>query len=520
MRNFLICLLTIVCITVATATAQNVTSKIPIEKGERWWGGMTGLGDKMPFVKPTAKYDFKRDNLNNQTFPFFISNKGRYIYSEEPFVWEFDGQNFVIESVGKIEAIKAGKNLREAFVIASNSHFKPSGVVPPAIFFERAQWNTWIELIYDQNQAGIEAYASNIIANGFKPGVLMIDDNWQRDYGNFSFKAETFPDPKGMIDRLHKAGFKVMVWVSPFVSPDSPEYRYCSEKGYLVTQADGKTPAIVRWWNGASAVYNLTCPAAAAYLEGELRDAQAKYGIDGFKFDGGDVQFYETTTANAQTKAWQDLALRFPINELRASWGGGANGSVQRLGDKDYSWNALKLLIPEMVAGSMLGYPYMCPDLIGGGQYGSFRGVDRTKIDQTLIVRWAQASALMPMMQFSIAPWQILDQNNLKLVKQAAELHEKFAPYIMELANQAAKTGEPIVRPMEYIFPAQGFSDCKDQFMLGSKYMVAPVLNKDNSRTVRLPKGRWRDDMGKNYRGPVVIEINAPLSRLPYFELR
>ena len=32
-----------------------------------------------------------------------------------------------------------------------------------------------------------------------------------------------FPDPAGMIERLHKQGFKVMVWISPFVSADSPE---------------------------------------------------------------------------------------------------------------------------------------------------------------------------------------------------------------------------------------------------------------------------------------------------------
>lgn len=37
-----------------------------------------------------------------------------------------------------------------------------------------------------------------------------------------------------------------------------------------------------------------------------------------------------------------------------------------------------------------------------------------------------------------------------------------------------AKTGEPIIRHMEYAFPHQGFVDCRDQFMLGDKYLVAP----------------------------------------------
>lgn len=502
----------------STAMAQTVR-KIATEKGERWWGGFTAQGSLMPFVKPTAEFDFGSQNFNNQSAPFFVSNYGRYIYGETPFKWQFDGDEFLIDGAD-VEVARVGKNLREAFVVASNKHFKASGVMPPAIFFERAQWNTWIELLYDQNQTGIENYAWSVVKNGFKPGVLMIDDNWQRYYGNFDFRAEKFPDPKGMIDKLHELGFKVMVWVCPFVSADSPEYRELAKNGYLLCDKGTKTPRMVRWWNGVSAVYDLQNRDAVAHLEGGLRAAQQKYGIDGFKFDAGDVQFYDADLKNGQTVAWQELALKFPFNELRTAWGGGGQAAVQRLGDKDYSWGALRQLIPDMVAGSMLGYPYLCPDMIGGGQYGSFEGVDRSKLDQTLIVRWAQASALMPMMQFSVAPWKVLDVENLKLVKQAAELHEKFAPYILTFAGEASHSGEPIVRPLEYQFPKQGFSDCDDQFMLGSKYLVAPILNADGSRTVRLPRGTWTDDTGKRFRGPLVVSINAPLSRLPYFELK
>ena len=53
----------------------------------------------------------------------------------------------------------------------------------------------------------------------------MIDDNWQRYYGNFEFKAEKFPDARAMTDELHRLGFKVMLLISPFVSADSPEFR-------------------------------------------------------------------------------------------------------------------------------------------------------------------------------------------------------------------------------------------------------------------------------------------------------
>ncbi|MDR1517051.1 MAG: glycoside hydrolase, partial [Dysgonamonadaceae bacterium] len=141
------------------------------------------------------------------------------------------------------------------------------------------------------------------------------------------------------------------------------------------------------------------------------------------------------------------------------------------------------------------------------------------KFDQALIVRSAQVHTLMPMMQFSVAPWRILNSENLDIVRNMAQLHEKMSSYIMECARESAKTGEPIVRHLEYSFPNEGFAECKDQFMLGDKYMITPVVTNSNTRTVKLPKGRWKDDLGKIYQGGQTITIDVPLSRLPYFEM-
>ena len=197
----------------------------------------------------------------------------------------------------------------------------------------------------------------------------------------------------------------------------------------------------------------------------------------------------------------------------------GGQALVQRLGDKDYSWNALRLLIPDMIAAGLMGYAYTCPDLIGGGQFASFLNIDQSKMDQELIVRSSQLHALMPMMQFSVAPWRILDKKHLDICLNYARLHQKMGDYILSQARSSAKTGEPIVRHMEYTFPHQGFETCKDQYMLGDKYLVAPMVEKGTVRTVALPKGVWKDDIGKLHKGPKKIEIDVPLERLPYFEL-
>lgn len=488
-----------------------------------WWGAAVGLGHEQPYYDRPL-FDLNTEDANNQLVPLFLSSAGEYMWSDKPF--NFTVKNGVVRTSIPLIPVTAGTTLRDAYMAAQAKHFPPSGQLPDTLFFTMPQYNTWIELMYNQNQADILRYAHAVIDNGFPAGVLMIDDNWQRYYGNFQFKAERFPDAKAMIDELHRLGFKVMVWVCPFVSPDSPEYRELEEKGFLLRNPNGGT-AILNWWNGYSACYDLTNPKAAEYFVNILKQAQAEYGIDGFKFDAGDNNCYASTRIAAydkkatnvdHTTSWAKIGLQFPFNEYRACWKMGGQPLVQRLGDKDYSWKAVQQLIPQMCVAGLLGYAYACPDMIGGGQFTSFLGVTPENVDQALIVRSAQVHALMPMMQFSVAPWRILSPENLAIVQRMAKLHAEFGPYIMEYARKAAVTGEPIVRCMEYQFPHQGLAEVKDQFMLGDKYLVAPVVDDRLEREVRLPEGTWRDELGKKYKGGKTYTIAVPLERLPYFE--
>lgn len=508
------------------AGQTKVTSVIQPLANERWWGGLVGLGHQMPFGNQLALQDMARNNLNNQVTPFLLSSEGRYIWGEQPFQFEMkDGKLLIYSDTERLEAVSGGSTLKEAQQAASAKHFPASGQIPEESFFSLPQYNTWIELMYNQNQEDIMNYAHKALENGFPKGVFMIDDNWQRYYGNFDFKAEKFPNPKAMTDELHQMGFKVMLWVSPYVTADSPEFRQLESKGYLVKKKGTNQTAIIHWWNGYSACYDTTNPEALAYLTKQLQANQQQYGIDGFKFDGADVgymtpgayDFYDKeATPNTLMEKWAELGLSFPYNEFRASWKQGGQALVQRLGDKDYSWRATQMLIPDMLAAGLLGYYYTCPDMVGGGQFSAFLGV--TKFDEELIVRSCQVHALMPMMQFSVAPWRILSKENTAICARYAKLHHDMSGYILQLAKQASQTGEPIVRHMEYQYPHQGFVDCKDQYMLGDKYLVAPMLTSGTTRTVNLPKGRWKDDQGKTFKGPKVITVDVPLERLPYFE--
>ena len=156
-------------------------------------------------------------------------------------------------------------------------------------------------------------------------------------------------------------------------------------------------------------------------------------------------------------------------------------------------------------------------DVLMGAQFdvpaGSFKSDD-----QELIVRSAQCSALMPMMQFSVAPWRVLSEENMTICREMALLHAKMGPEILEMAKASANSGEPIVRPMEYMYPHQGFAEIKDQFLLGENILVAPVLEKGaRSRSVIFPPGEWRGDDGSLVEGPCTKTIDVPLARLPWY---
>ncbi|MET0636536.1 MAG: glycoside hydrolase family 31 protein [Chitinophagaceae bacterium] len=517
------------------ALSQSIPDSATILTGstEKWYGATVVGGTLMPFNNGFS-LDLNGDVKGNQAAPLLLSTDGRYAWSNSPFSFRVNEKSITIANLHDTLVIgKAGSTLASAFREASNRFFPASGKIPDPLLFTKPQYNTWIELVYNQNQEDILKYAHDIISNGFPPGVLMIDDNWAPYYGKFEFRKDRFSDPKKMVDELHSLGFKVMIWVCPFISPDSEVFRELKTKKLILLDGEGgkqlswekaTQPTLVNWWNGYSAVMDFTNPAAIDWFSAQLQHMVTSYGIDGFKFDAGDPEFYpvgsvsfKPVSQNDHTELWGLFGLKYPLNEYRAMWKRGGQPLAERLRDKTNSWEDLQKLVPDITTSGLLGYAFACPDMIGGGEFSSFIGKD--KLDQELIVRSAQSHALMPMMQFSVAPWRVLDTIHLKAVKSAVGIRETFVPLIMRLTLKAALTGEPIVRKMEYDFPNQGFADCNNQFMLGDSILVAPMDRSGTTRTILFPKGTWKGDDGTTVKGPAKKEVTVPLERLPWFRL-
>ena len=525
-----------VLLQVYTVFGQNIKNlELQIYPGEYWWAGISSLGHQTPYDATTVfSFDMWGDNKGNQAQPLLLSSKGRYVWSEQPIKYDFNkGTISVTVRDGEILSGTVGTNLRTAFEYVAKSFFPSNGKIPDPLLFTHPQYNTWIELMYNQKEEDILKYAQDILDKGYSPGVLMIDDNWQENYGIWEFSPRRFKDPKGMMKKLHAMGFKVMLWICPFVSADSEIFRALQKQRLLIldkdkTQdvlwADSKNKAaIIRWWNGASALVDLSNPKAQQWFKEKLDYLVNAYGVDGFKFDAGDARFYaqdiisyNAKIPNDHTNYFAELGLQYPLNEYRAAWKMAGLPLAQRLRDKTHKWSDLVKLIPDLMSQSVMGYAYTCPDMIGGGEYQSF--LNGAVIDEELVVRSAQVHALMPMMQFSVAPWRVLSKDNAAICLRMSKLHEEFGEHILNLAKEASQTGEPIVKPMELAFSGNGYELIKDQFVLGNDIIVAPVVEKGvRSRKVVLPIGTWQAEDGVKYSGGRTIEVSVPLERLPYF---
>jgi alpha-glucosidase (family GH31 glycosyl hydrolase) len=506
---------------------------LPLHHGERWWGGAVADGTAMPFGALAHHRDLAVNAGHvddptagaNQSAPLLMSDHGRYVWSADPFAFTVAPGRLTLRGKGIEFGAGETATLAGAFRAAAHRHFPPSGQPPDPALFTGPQYNTWMELPYTPNQQGVLDYVRGLLDAGFPPGVVMIDDRWSKDYGVWQFDPEAFPDPGGMVTALHDRGCRMMLWLVPFVSPDSATRRDLQARGLLVRRPDGRV-AIRTWWNGDSAILDVTHPEAVAWLTDQLDLLRDRYGVDGFKFDAGDLRDYRPDDVTfsgvdpaGQCEAWATVGLRYPFNEFRACWKMGGTPLAQRLHDKPATWDGhgLASLIPESIAQGLIGHPFVCPDMIGGGDL-EYAAVG---VDQELFVRYAQLAALHPMMQFSLAPHRVLDRDHLAAVRAAVDLRQSLVPDLLAMVRDAARTGEPILRSPSYDDPAAidpADPGIADHFTLGGRILVAPVLEPGaTSRRVRFPAGTWVAADGTRHVGPGRQDVPVTLSTIPWY---
>ena len=154
---------------------------------------------------------------------------------------------------------------------------------------------------------------------------------------------------------------------------------------------------------------------------------------------------------------------------------------------------------------------------LGGGETLSFNAAN-FRLAPPLFVRFAQCSALFPMMQFSAAPWHLMDRTQWELCRESAQLRVQMAEEIKRMTRHAAQTQEPILRHLAYGFPQGGYERLKDQLMLADDILVAPVLFKNaESPEAVFPPGSWLGANGCLIESPTRRRVKVSLSGLPWY---
>lgn len=529
-----------VALTLVTGLSRG-DETIGMAPGEQWWGAANYFGTNMPFTAGAdLLIDLRKENYNNQCAAFLISDRGRVLWCDDPCAIRMAKGTISVSTESPVAVEQLGTNLPTAYRAACARWFPPTGRSPDPKFIAAPQLNTWIELTYHQNEHDVLAYARSMLDHGVPPGVLMIDDTWQAGYGDWRFEPSRFPNPKGMMAELHEMGYRVMLWMCPYVGADLPAFRriawgvnpddargYPTRGGFLTDAATGATRPL-EWWNGYSAFLDFSHPNARTWFQETLDGLVRDYGVDGFKLDGADLSAYDLASCRAfdpkatngsLNNGYCAFALRYPFCEVRNLWRMQQMPVVVRLHDKPHEWASLERIVADMIAAGLLGQPFVCPDMVGGGEWKTF--IPGSPFDPELFIRSAQVHALCPMMQISASPWRVLSLEHQEIFSRIIALRQKFARKFVALSQRAGEDGEPILRNLEYNFPGQGYARIRDEFMMGGDLLVAPVLVKGQlKRRVVLPPGTWLSDIGETFVGPCDIWIATPLDRLPHFTLQ
>jgi alpha-D-xyloside xylohydrolase len=386
---------------------------------------------------------------------------------------------------------------------------------------------------------------------GLPASVLVIDSPWATNYNTFEINRLQFTDPESMVRHVHDQGFKLCLWLTAFINdttwtPSEPElvgkipqtaaanFEPAARAGYFLKNDSGGV-YLANWWKGRGGLIDFTNPAAAQWWQDQVRQA-IRLGADAFKADGGeggfidDARFANGEDAGVMRTRYAVLynqALETLIqhdlhgdgvlfsrsgsvgnHDLPFIWGGD-NSS-------DFGPNGLPSVVIAGLNAGMSGVALWANDL------GGYEKANRTPGDDTVFDRWTEFSALSPLMEvhsgINLGPWDYGPQA-LEIFRTYSRLHMSLFPYRYAAAEEAARTGMPLMRALVLLHPLDPEARAAtDEYYFGPDLLVAPVVTPGTERRVHLPEGMWIDYWsGATFHGPMDTVVNAPLERIPLF---
>ncbi len=510
---------------------MGTTMHISLASGGHWYGH--GFNHRQPYplnAEPVVNPHFAVNNIQS---PIWIASEGFAILANTVAPLDVrlnsEASGFLSISCPSKDVtieIFAGPTLPEAHQkLLKRLHWPPPS--PEKSLFGDSIFCTWTQYPRAISQDRILSMAHAIREHEYPCSVLTIDDRWESVFGELRF-SRNFPDPEMLIQDLHSLGFRVLLWVTPFVNCEAATFPFLAEKGWLAPRKEGGGPSLFQWWGGRAGIVDLSNPEARDWYRDQLLRLKNEVGIDGFKIDGGDAKYQplpEETAWNhpAGASGYVDLLLALfeevapGFCESRTGWLSQRRNIIWRQGGKDSHWgvdNGLQAMIHLSQHLGLLGYDVLIPDMIPGRVQTLVS--DLPLPSDELFIRWTEATAVMPMMQYSYFPWNYA-ATTATIAQRYAQLHKALEDY---LHRHASNRSIPLLRPLWYDAPeCAEFYAAGDTFLLGPDLLAAPVTRQGiTQRDLLLPPGQWRDLWtGKTFEGGRITGHPAPCPGIPLF---
>jgi len=353
---------------------------------------------------------------------------------------------------------------------------------------------------------------------------------------------KNYPDPKAMVDELHKENVHLMVSVWPFFRPGSRVYDDMAQKGFFIdkTKVAGFHPA-------GMALYDAFNPEARKYYWNLMDNALFKIGVDAWWLDttepetegreesillqnktgmGSGARYANlfplmTTSAVYQGQRAESDQKRVFILSRSAFAGAQRNAAAVWSGDVDPNWETFRRQIPAGLNYSLSGNPYWTTD-IGGFVVAN----PDDPAYRALYLRWFEFGVFNPI--FRAHGTRTTNQNEIwsygtemqRILTRYDRLRYRLLPYIYSVAW---KTTSENYTPMRAL--VMDFRDdprvwnIGDQFLFGPSLLVNPVTEPGaTSRHLYLPKTKWYNFWtGEPLDGGRAVDVPAPLEETPVF---
>jgi len=385
--------------------------------------------------------------------------------------------------------------------------------------------------------------------NNHIPVDVIVQDWYYWDplpIGAHVMKPERYPNPKAMLDELHKANIHGMISIWPVFGKGTKNYDALAKMGGLTD---------ITWDNVVThtfdTYYDAHNPKARQLYWEQARDSLVKrYGWDAWWIDqcepdngalldarrqttyypGKGIDYFNTYSLEHTKgiyRGWRkDIPGKRAFFLARQSFAGvQRNASTLWSSDIFCSFKSLKEQVPQGINACASGIPYWTSD-IGGYQY-YWKAPDWSKPEfRELFTRWFQFGAFCPIFRIHGKGERALFSNNWDADTKATllkfnNLRYRLLPYIYSLAGRVTQDNYTIMRSLAFDFRKDpNVYGIPDQYMFGPAFLVNPVTGQGStSRKVYLPAGtQWFDFWtGEALKGGQTIDAAAPVDILPLY---